>query len=86
MPSITTCVPGTWDQLEQLVSEILSECGMTATRQVTLKLPRGGVDVDVLAEDTIDGIIHRTICECKNWNTNIPREVVHAFCTVMQGN
>jgi hypothetical protein len=24
------------------------------------------------------------ICECKNWRTNVPREVVHAFRTVMQ--
>ena len=29
-------------------------------------------------------IIHRTICECKDWATNIPKEVVHAFRTVMQ--
>ena len=43
----------------------------------------GSVDVDVLAEETHDGIVHRIICECKNWRTNIPREVVHAFRTVM---
>ena len=84
MPLITEKIPESWDELEKLVTEILNECGMQAQRQVTLTLPRGSVNVDVLAEETIDGIVHRTICECKNWRSNIPREVVHAFRTVMQ--
>src|SRR5260221_9845968 len=35
-------------------------------------------------EETVDGIVHRTICECKDWRTNIPRGVVHGFRTVME--
>jgi hypothetical protein len=84
MPLITALAPESWEQLEELVAAILSECGMLAKRQVTLNLPRGKVDVDVFAEEQVDGIIHRTICECKFWKANVPKEVVHAFRTVMQ--
>lgn len=83
MPLITTKIPESWEELEDLVTAILNECGMKAQRQVTLKLPRGTVDVDVVAEETVDGIVHVTVCECKNWSTNIPKEIVHAFRTVM---
>ncbi len=84
MPKITSIEPQTWQELEQIVTDILSECGMEAERNVSLDLPRGNVDVDVLAKENVDGIIHQTVCECKNWSTNIPKEVVHAFRTVMQ--
>ena len=56
---------------------------MQARRNVRLALPRGSVDVDVLAEETVAGIKHSVVCECKNWQTNVPRSVVHAFRTVM---
>lgn len=84
MPLITQELPETWQQLEILVTAILCECGMRADRHVPLRLPRGSVVVDVLADETVDGIVHRTICECKNWCTNVSKEVVHAFRTVMQ--
>lgn len=84
MPLITAHAPETWEQLEELVTAILGECGMQATRQVTINLPRRSVDVDVLAEETVDGIVHRIICECKYWKANVPKEIVHAFRTVMQ--
>lgn len=57
---------------------------MSARRNASVQLARGSVNVDVLAEDTVDGIVQRIICECKDWRTNIPKEVVHAFRTVMQ--
>jgi Restriction endonuclease len=84
MPLITSENPASWEQLETLVTSILAESGMNARRNVTLSLPRGTVEVDVLAEDSAEGIVHRLICECKNWKNTIPKEVVHAFRTVMQ--
>ncbi|ANG99102.1 hypothetical protein A8A54_21305 [Brucella pseudogrignonensis] len=83
MPLITNKMPDTWQELEQTVADILSECEMESTRTVNIKLPRGSVDIDVVAKETIDGIQNLIICECKNWQTNIPREIVHAFRTVM---
>ncbi|WP_282046655.1 restriction endonuclease [Roseibium album] len=83
MPLITSNMPETWQELEEMVAAILLECGMESTRTVNLKLPRGSVDVDVVAKETNDGIQNLIICECKNWRTNVPRDIVHAFRTVM---
>lgn len=84
MPLITDKKPDAWDELEELVTAIMKECGMKAQRGVSLPIPRGSVNVDVYVEETIGNIIHRIICECKNWRNNIPKDVVHAFRTVMQ--
>jgi len=83
MSLITDKVPQNGSQLEELVTAILNECKMKAQRHVSLRLPRGSVVVDVLAEEAVDGIAHRTIVECKNWSTNVSKDIVHAFRTVM---
>ncbi|HRK69567.1 MAG TPA: restriction endonuclease [Hyphomonas sp.] len=80
---ITLMEPETWQHLEELVRDIFVECGVHAQRQAPLTLPRGSVNVDVLAEETKDGTALLTICECKNWKTNVPQEVVHSFRTVL---
>jgi hypothetical protein len=84
MTLMTSIQPQDWRDLENSVAGILQECGMAVQQQVHLPLPRGAVDIDVLAEDTVDGITHRIVCECKNWRTNVPQEKVHAFRTIMQ--
>ncbi len=83
MTLITRIMPNGWRDLENAVADILRECGMTVQQQVNVPLPRGSVDLDVLAEETTDGIRSKIVCECKNWRTNVPREKVHAFRTVM---
>jgi hypothetical protein len=79
MPLITAKNPNTWQELVLLVDLILSECGMSTKRKAELHLRSGPVVVDILADENIDGVNHRIICECKNWRTNIPTEIVHAF-------
>jgi hypothetical protein len=81
---ITAEMPSEWGELEDLVVAILNEAGLEAKRNVRINLPRGSVDVDVLAEETHDGIVQRIVCECKDWANNIPKAVVHAFRTVVQ--
>ncbi|MBO4227904.1 restriction endonuclease [Bradyrhizobium neotropicale] len=81
---ITSIAPDSWRELETAVADILRECGMAIQQQANVQLPRGSVNVDVLAEETLEGISQRIVCECKNWRTNVPREKVHAFRTVMQ--
>jgi hypothetical protein len=83
MPLITSKIPDTWQELEELVTRILNECGMKANRKVVLTTPRGQVEVDVLAEEYVHGITHRIICECKDWRKNVSQEVVHAFRIVV---
>jgi hypothetical protein len=84
MTLIASAVPEGWEQLEHSVASILSECGMAVQRQARVQMPRGAANIDVLAEDTVEGITHWIICECKNWRTNVPQEKVHAFRTIMQ--
>lgn len=84
MTLISSTTPEGWKDLETSVAAILSECGMSVQRGVRLNLPRGHVNVDVLADEAVEGITHRIICECKDWGTNVPQEKVHAFRTVMQ--
>lgn len=84
MPLITSIVPKTWEELEDAVRDILAECGLAAERQVHLTLPRGGVNIDVRATETVDGITTRILCECKNWAASVPQNVVHGFRIVMQ--
>jgi hypothetical protein len=81
---ITQREPPTWEALEEAVRQILAECGMDAVRQAAIALPRGGeAAVDVLATETVDGIKTVTLCECKNWKSNVPQDVVFSFRTVM---
>lgn len=83
MPLITSVVPDGWRDLENSVAMILSECGMAVQQAVRVQLPRGHADIDVLADETVEDISVRTVCECKDWSTNVPQEKVHAFRTVM---
>jgi hypothetical protein len=85
MPLITSRVPEKWQELQTLVRGILSECGMKSEQNVPTKLVRGSVKVDVRADETVQGIKQIIICECKNWNTNVPQNTVHAFMTVVEG-
>lgn len=81
---ITQCEPPTWEALEEAVRQILAECGMDAVRQAPVALPRGGeAAVDVMATEIVNGIKTTTLCECKNWKTNVTQDVVFSFRTVM---
>ncbi|MEO1151106.1 MAG: restriction endonuclease [Pseudomonadota bacterium] len=83
MPKITQEIPRNWKELEEIVKAILQESGMKAEHNHHLDLPRGKVNVDVYSEEEVDGIVHRTIYECKNWSSLVPQTVVHAFRTVV---
>jgi hypothetical protein len=50
-------MPEQWGELEDLVTAILNEAGLQTRRGVSVTLPRGSVDVDVLAEETHDGTL-----------------------------
>ena len=84
MPAITDNTPDTWEELEEIVTAILCECGMDARRQVRLSTPRGTITVDAYAEETTRGIVQSIVCECKYWKSNIPSAVIREFRTVMQ--
>lgn len=80
---ITSKHPEAWQELEELVADILFKCGMAVTIQKDLTLARGSVNVDVYAEHTVKGRPYRLLCECKYWSAPIPRTVIHAFRSVV---
>lgn len=76
-------LPSEWTELQEGVRRILRNIGLSAEVEVELQTPRGSVVVDVFAVDvgSVDQI--KYVVECKNWETGIPKTVVHAFTTVM---
>lgn len=80
---ITTKVPNDWRELQSQTALILSECGFNVEEEKILELARGKKEIDVYAEELVDGRKRIHLCECKYWKDNLPQEVVHAFRTVL---
>ncbi|WFE48875.1 restriction endonuclease [Micromonospora sp. WMMD1155] len=83
MPLIELGSPSTWKELEQLVGQILSECGFAVELQREITLVRGAATVDAYAVDRSTTPSSSVIVECKTWDVAIPQHVVHSFRTVV---
>lgn len=79
---ITNCVPKDWKDLQNKVCKFLNEAGYNAESPKTIETVRGSVEVDVFAESE-DELLRQFICECKFWDSSVPKEKVHAFRTVV---
>lgn len=79
---ITNTLPTDWEDLEKRVCDILNEAGYNAERSKAIETVRGSVNVDVYATSENE-ILKQFICECKYWNTPVPKEKIHAFRTVV---
>ncbi|MEG2653691.1 MAG: restriction endonuclease, partial [Ruthenibacterium sp.] len=79
----TDICPSTWRELQDYVALFLNQAGYTATSPRTIDTARGKVEVDVFVESP-DELVKKIICECKYWNTPVPKEKVHAFRAVVQ--
>jgi len=75
--------PANWRELEELVAQILGECGMEVESPKIVETVRGSVEVDVFARDVDTTPDSFYLCECKYWDCNVPRAIVHAFRTVV---
>src|SRR4051812_13753237 len=80
---INPAPPKDWQDLQNQAAQILTECGLTAEVEKAVKLARGDVNVDVYGLDTNQTPKTVCLCECKNWSTAVPKDVVHGFRTVM---
>jgi len=79
---LTTRTPDTWQDLQNEVGRILAECGFVVQIEHPLPLARGQADIDVYAEENINGRRYVLLCECKFWKAAIPQAVIHSFRTV----
>jgi len=80
---ITSHTPVDWKDLQSQVARILAECGFSVDIEKLVATVRGSVELDVRAEESVDGRGNSIICECKHWRTPVPQTVVHAFRTVV---
>lgn len=80
---ITNEIPNTWRDLQDKVCKYLNQAGFQAETTKTIDTVRGTVEVDVFATGN-DEKLKQFICECKHWETPVPKEKIHAFRTVVQ--
>ena len=74
--------PSSWKQLQEFACRILTECGYTTEIEKTITTVRGEVEVDVYGERN-EPFSPKVICECKYWETRVPKNVIHSFRTVI---
>lgn len=79
---ITNDTPKDWKDLQDKVCKLLNEAGYPSESPKEINTVRGTVEVDVFSTSD-EELIKQFICECKFWNTLIPKEKVHAFRTVV---
>ncbi|MFD1357645.1 restriction endonuclease [Fictibacillus halophilus] len=75
--------PNSWQDLELIVAKILKECGFDTERGKDITTVRGTVDIDVYAKDHNSTPSSVYLIECKYWNTDIPKTIIHSFRTVV---
>lgn len=80
---LTSERPSNWIDLQNLVCKYLRQAGYEAESPKTINTVRGEVEVDVFASAKNE-LIRYFVCECKYWNTPVPKEKIHAFRTVVQ--
>jgi restriction system protein len=83
MSLLTTTQPVDWRTLQCGVASILRECGFTVEIERIFKTVRGSVEVDVYAEEIVNGRTYSIASECKHWSSRVPQTVIHAFRTVV---
>src|SRR5687767_1092177 len=80
---ITANDPSDWHDLQLQVADILHKCRFNVEVEKRAQGIRGHIEIDVYAEETIQGRRYVVACECKHWKAAIPRTAIHAFRTVV---
>lgn len=83
MRILTATAPTNWRDLQDQVGLVLDECGFDVEVEKTVSTARGTVELDILAEETVQGRRYSIACECKHWRRRVGQSVIHAFRTVV---
>ncbi len=75
--------PTDWRDLQDKVASILEVSGCNSEVERIIKTVRGNVEVDVYAIDLTTSPNLTYLCECKHWNSSVPKTIVHSFRTVV---
>ena len=78
------------DRLESLIQYVYQELSKFANKEIEVKnkydvVGKSGVthNIDVYYQFELNGIIHRVIFECKNWNSKVSKEKVLVLKAIM---
>ncbi len=75
--------PSTWQELQNFVAQVFTEIGCDARIEHSLTTVRGSINIDVYVEDKIGTPPLIYLCECKHWNSRVPKSIVHSFRSVV---
>ncbi|MEP1080353.1 restriction endonuclease [Leptolyngbya sp. PL-A3] len=75
--------PSTWQELQNFVAQVFTEIGCDAKIEHSLTTVRGSINIDVYVEDKIGNLPLIYLCECKHWNSRVPKSIVHSFRSVV---
>jgi hypothetical protein len=80
---IFNSAPKDWADLQNKVAQVFSEIGCLVGIEKEIVTTRGPVNVDVHVQDITKSPNLTYICECKHWESSIPKSIVHSFRTVI---
>ncbi len=75
--------PIDWRDLQKKVAGILSEIGYDCEIEKEIKTTRESINIDVYAVNNKDIPVSNILCECKHWNSSIPKTIIHSFRTAV---
>jgi hypothetical protein len=75
--------PNSWQELQNYVAQLFTECGFATKVSETVELARGNKEIDVLAVDLDSDYRPIIMVECKYWSSAVKQETIHSFRTVV---
>ncbi|HII4349572.1 TPA: restriction endonuclease [Enterobacter cloacae] len=73
-----------WYKFQEEICDHFNNLGANAKTNVTVDGVRGSSDIDVVVVSKYLGTDFKWFVEAKYWNSNVTKEIVHAFSTVLQ--
>jgi hypothetical protein len=83
---ITSRIPESWRELENAVSQILSECGFDVEVKDRISATRFDVVEEFAAEETVKGNFVRLLCDCRYWTRSISLPEIYAVESAVSAN
>lgn len=73
-----------WQEYQQQSASLFRTLGLIAKVEFKVEGARGIHVIDVFAEGSFHGIEFKWAIECKAWKSNVPKEKVMAFASIVQ--
>lgn len=73
-----------WQEYQQNAADFFRTLGLVAKVEHKVEGARGIHKIDVYVEGTYHGIKFKWVVECKAWKSNVPKEKVMVFSSIIQ--